>query len=104
MGFAVFGEDLTNLGRIDLTLETPKLTYIFECKLDKNASAALSQIETNRYFEKYLHQNKNIALIGINFSSDERNISEWKGKLISPNGTAISSFEPIQSEGLIPST
>ena len=75
MGFDASAEVATNLGRIDLIIEMPETTYIFECKLDKNEDVALSQITQTKYFEKYLNRDKKIILIGVNFSSKERNIS-----------------------------
>ena len=47
MGFGVYGERLTNLGRIDLVIEVPKTTYILELKLDSNPENALNQILEN---------------------------------------------------------
>lgn len=86
MGFDVHAEHYTNLGRIDLVIETSNITYILECKLDKSAEAALAQIENKKYFERSTQNEKSIGLIGINFSSRDRNISQWEGKLISHSG------------------
>lgn len=89
MGFDVHAEFMTNLGRIDLYLERVDISYIFECKLDISAKQALSQIEQKKYYEQFSNQDKNIGLIGINFSSKDRNIAEWEGKLLSASGEAI---------------
>ena len=89
MGIDVHAEHLTNLGRIDLVLELPEAYYIFECKLGKTPAKALEQIEQKKYFERYIQKGKTIGLVGINFSLEERNISDWKGKLLSPSGEIL---------------
>lgn len=79
-------EEQTNLGRIDLVVEMKKVIYIFEFKIDKNAEEALQQIGEKKYKEKYLNHNKEIATIGINFSSKKRTISDWKAIVYSADG------------------
>ncbi|MCB1116305.1 MAG: PD-(D/E)XK nuclease domain-containing protein [Chlamydiia bacterium] len=92
MGLEVHGEKLTNQGRIDLVIETLKVTYIMELKLDSNANVALEQIKQKKYFEQYLHKEKEVAVLGVNFSSEERNIDEWKGTLFSFSGNELEQF------------
>jgi hypothetical protein len=88
--FRVNTEDRTNLGRIDLVLESDTDAYIFELKVDSCAARALEQIKEKKYYEKYLHipavkpdssvekaQDKAVYLIGLNLSLEERNISEY---------------------------
>jgi hypothetical protein len=77
-GFEVISEDVTNYGRIDLTLFVEDKIYIVEFKMgDENA---LQQIKDKNYVQKYLSQNKDIYLVGINFDKKDRNISkfEWE--------------------------
>ena len=100
----VHSEDSTSDGRIDITLEGPSDFWIFELKVDKSADEAISQIDAKKYAEKYgylkvtdrIHRAKKYAekygylkvtdrihrihKIGINFSSDKRNIEEWISK------------------------
>jgi len=80
LGFEVKTEDHTNYGRIDMTMIGPESIYILEFKVDMPNEAAIHQIETKKYYEKYLSGNKAIFLIGIHFDSGERNIVnfEWK--------------------------
>ena len=80
LGFEVKTEDHTNHGRIDMTMIGPDSIFILEFKVDMPDEAAIHQIETRKYYEKYLSQKKDIFLIGIHFDSDERNIVnfEWK--------------------------
>lgn len=80
VGFASKTEDSTNLGRIDMTLLTDDAIFIVEFKVDMPEESALKQIKAKRYYEKYLSEDKPIYLIGIHFSSEEKNISsmEWE--------------------------
>jgi hypothetical protein len=92
--FRVNTEDRTNLGRIDLVLESDTDIYLFELKVNSSATAALEQIKEKKYYEKYLHipvvkldsssgkaikdaQYKAVHIIGLNLSLEERNITEY---------------------------
>jgi len=78
LGINIIGEDVTNKGRIDLTVKIEDKIYIVEFKVgDENA---LQQIKDKKYHEKYLNENKEIYLVGINFDEKQRNISlvEWE--------------------------
>jgi hypothetical protein len=76
LGLEIIGEDVTNLGRIDLTVKIKNLIYIIEFKVGNED--ALSQIKDKKYPQKYLNENKDIYLIGINFDKEEKNIKEFK--------------------------
>ncbi len=77
LGYEVVPEDNTNRGRIDLTLKLPDKIVIIEFKVDSSEDP-IEQIKTKRYFEKYLKDQKSIYLLGINFNSQKKNISNWK--------------------------
>ena len=84
LGLDITAEDVTSKGRIDLTVALGDNLYILEFKVDGNGNA-LEQIKNKNYQQKYLDKGKNIYLIGIDFSSTEKNIVgfEWeqvKGK------------------------
>jgi hypothetical protein len=66
-----------------------KTTYVIELKLDGHPHAALEQIEQKKYHEQYLHREKEVAAVGVNFSSQSRNIKDWTGRLFSPSGDVI---------------
>ncbi|MFZ4084417.1 MAG: PD-(D/E)XK nuclease domain-containing protein [Vampirovibrionia bacterium] len=70
-------EDRTNLGRIDLVLESDTSVYLFELKVNSSAKAALEQIKEKKYYEKYLNIHKEVLIIGVNFSLEERNVTDW---------------------------
>ncbi len=74
LGFDLVAEDITNKGRIDLSIKTDDSIYIIEFKVDD--STALKQIKDKNYHEKYLSEDKNIYLLGIEFSSKDRNIAK----------------------------
>ncbi len=67
----------------------PTATCIFEFKLDQSAPIAFDQAELKQYKERFADANKNILVIGLNFSSTSRNISEWKSQLFSPDGKKL---------------
>jgi hypothetical protein len=74
LGLDITAEDVTNTGRIDLTVRLEDNIYIMEFKVD-GRGAALEQIKNKNYQQKYLVEEKNIFLIGIDFSSDKRSIT-----------------------------
>jgi len=85
LGIGFIAEDVTNLGRIDLTITTPDMSqvYIIEFKVvdNKNQNGkALEQIKEKKYHEKYLNIAKEIIIVGIEFSKEDRNICkfEWE--------------------------
>jgi len=77
LGFDIVSEDVTNKGRIDLTVKMPNSIIIIEFKVD--GSSAIKQIEEKKYHEKYLDSNLPIYIVGIEFDKEDRNISklEW---------------------------
>jgi len=81
LGLPMVAEDVTNKGRIDLTLHFPDKIFIIEFKVDQ-AEKALAQIKAKNYQEKYLNQGKAIYLLGINFSSVEKNISDFEWQAV----------------------
>ena len=78
LGLDIIGEDVTNKGRIDLTIFIENTIYIIEFKVGGND--ALKQIKDKKYYEKYLSHKKDIYLVGINFDKNDRSISkfEWE--------------------------
>ena len=74
MGLTVIAEDVSNLGRIDLSIQLADYTYIIEFKVVKRKSktnSALQQIIQQGYAAKY---SGNVYQIGIEFSETKRNI------------------------------
>ena len=79
-GIDIIAEDVANTYRIDLTVKIGNNIYIVEFKTANED--ALKQIKEKKYYEKYLNENKNIYLIGINFDEKRRNIKEFKSEKI----------------------
>ena len=73
-------EDVTNHGRIDLTILWPSRAYLLEFKVIElsGPGRALAQLLTRNYAEKYAGQP--ITLIGMEFSRMECNLVgfEWQ--------------------------
>jgi len=78
LGIDIIGEDVTNRGRIDLTLKISDYIYIVEFKVGKEN--ALEQIKSKDYAQKYMSSGKQIYLVGINFDREQRAVSgfEWE--------------------------
>ncbi len=77
LGFDIAAEDITNRGRIDLMVKADDSIYIIEFKVNSD-EPAIHQIKERGYCDKYLSENKRIFMIGINFSSTERNITDFQ--------------------------
>ncbi|MEA3467629.1 MAG: ATP-binding protein [Thermodesulfobacteriota bacterium] len=75
LGLDITAEDVTSKGRIDLTIKFGNNIYILEFKVDGSGNA-LEQIKEKNYQQKYLAEEKTIYLIGIDFNSAEKNISQ----------------------------
>ena len=81
IGLDIIPEDITNLGRMDLSVKLEGKVFIFEFKLTEKATGnALKQIKERRYWEKFQEEAEHIYLIGIEFSREDRNIIgfEWE--------------------------
>ena len=74
----IISEAATNKGRIDCILKCPELIYVIEFKFNQSADEAIAQIKEMRYYEPYIKERKPVHLLGINFSTTEKNIVEWK--------------------------
>ncbi len=87
MGLKVQAEVLTSLGRIDLTIEMKNCIYIMELKFNTRADTALKQIERKDYKQIYAIEEKDLILMGIRFSTEERNIWNCKAIIYSKDGS-----------------
>ncbi len=78
LGFNIQTERPANGGRMDMILQTASYIYIIEFKIDKSAEEALLQIKEKGYYLPFTTDSRPTVLIGVNFSSETRGISEWK--------------------------
>lgn len=83
-GLVVRAEDVTQIGRIDMTVCLPEQIYLFEFKLHHPAQpgAALQQIKDRGYADKYLASGLPIYLVGIEFSSATRNVQAFASEVL----------------------
>ncbi|MFN8444778.1 MAG: AAA family ATPase [Caldilineaceae bacterium] len=85
LGFQLYAERITNVGRIDAVLELSDLIYILEFKMS-TAHVALDQIRQKQYAQSYLGGSKRVILLGIAFDRAQRNIGEWEYEVIEGKG------------------
>ena len=81
-GADVRAEEPTAKGRADITLKMPKGIYVMELKYDKSVQEALDQITQKGYAEKYRLDGRPVIKVGIAFSSEERNITDWQAETL----------------------
>jgi hypothetical protein len=76
LGLNITLEDTTNKGRIDMTVRFYGHIWLFEFKVVEMVpdGKALAQLINRGYADKYRHFNEPIHLIGVEFSSERRNI------------------------------
>ena len=74
----------TNRGRIDLVLETDRYIYVMEFKLNGTAEEALRQINDKQYAQSFASDGREVIKIGLNFSSETRNLESgwWKADIV----------------------
>ncbi|MEM9847730.1 MAG: AAA family ATPase [Bacteroidota bacterium] len=72
----------TNDGRLDCVVKSTRYIYILEFKLDKSASKALAQIKEKGYAVKYSTDARPKVLLGINFSSQTKTVSDYLAEII----------------------
>jgi len=86
LGLPIIAEDVTNRGRIDLTIKFKDKIYIIEFKTEKKLridngelriNEALEQLKEKKYHKKYIQNSNEIYLIGIIFSEKEKNIVKF---------------------------
>jgi hypothetical protein len=82
LGMRIDAEVMTNEGRIDAVIELPDSIFLFEFKVDSTALEALKQIKKNDYYQKYRLSPKSLILVGVNFDSEQRKISDWKQRAV----------------------
>ena len=78
MGFYVEVERHTTNGRMDIVIQTPDYIYILELKIDQSADIALKQIEEKGYANAFAGDARKLFKIGINFSSEKKQIDDWQ--------------------------
>ena len=79
LGQFVETEVKNNKGRADAVVKTANCIYIFEFKMDDNATAedALKQINSKDYAIPYTTDHRKIVKIGVEFSQTEKGVKRW---------------------------
>jgi hypothetical protein len=52
--------------------------YVVEIKIDSTPEVALSQIDEKGYAVPYLTGPRKVIKVGVNFSTKEKTLSDWK--------------------------
>jgi hypothetical protein len=68
---------LTARERIDMVMTLPGKVYVLEFKCDQDAQTAIRQIRERGYAEPYRGSGQKVLLMGINFSTETRNVAAW---------------------------
>ena len=82
-GLSSISELLTAKGRVDMVIQLSGRVYIIEFKCNQSADIAIAQIREKGYADRFIGIGKEIVLVGINFSTEKRNIDEWKVEKLS---------------------
>jgi len=79
MGQFVQTEVKNNKGRADAIVKTADSIYVFEFKMDNNATAedALIQINSKDYAIPYTADHRKLVKIGVEFSQTEKSVKRW---------------------------
>ena len=79
LGLDIIVEDSTSHGRLDMAVTFNDNVYLFEFKVVELAGegAAMAQLRSRGYADKYRHLGQPIHLIAVEFSKDRRNLSAF---------------------------
>ncbi|MBP5156909.1 MAG: AAA family ATPase [Treponema sp.] len=77
MGKFILCEVQNGRGRSDAVIWEKDIIYIFEFKMDGSAKEALEQIDDKDYLIAYKNDGRKIVKIGVNYSSAEKQLTEW---------------------------
>jgi len=64
-------------GRIDVVLEMPDATYVFELKVNGTAQEALDQINGRNYALPYDIDGHKVVKIGVQFDRDTMTVGDY---------------------------
>ncbi len=80
LGLDLIAEDVTNQGRIDLTIKLPERIYLIEFKVIElePEGKALAQLKAKDYAAKYRATGLPLHLIGIEFSKESRSVAGFE--------------------------
>ena len=67
----------TPTGRVDIVMLSRTTLYLIEVKMNKDAQAAMQQIDLKDYRQRFALCGKPVVKVGINFDSGKGNIEDW---------------------------
>jgi hypothetical protein len=74
----VTSEVRNSTGATDVVVTTPKYIYVIEIKIDSTPDVALNQIDEKGYAVPYMSSPQAVLKVGVNFSTAEKTLSDWK--------------------------
>ncbi len=79
LGLDVTVEDSSSHGRVDMALRFNHNVYLFEFKVLEHSlpGAAMAQLKTRGYADKYRHRSEAIWLVAVEFSTETRNLAAF---------------------------
>ncbi len=82
LGLDVRVEDSSRRGRVDMAVLFNGAVYLFEFKVVDSAAtgAAMAQLKTKGYADKYRGRGEPVHLIGVEFSKDTRNVVAFEAE------------------------
>ena len=83
-GALVTAEDTSAAGRVDMSVRAGGQVFLFEFKVVEQAGAgkALAQLKARGYAAKHAGSGKPVHLVGIEFSSEERALVDFKTETV----------------------
>ena len=78
-GLPVAAEESTSRGRVDLTIHWKNQIFLFEFKVSARGvpKTATTQLRERGYADRYRHLGQPIHLLGVEFSSEARNVASF---------------------------
>ena len=82
-GAEVRAEESGSLGRADLCVRAFRRVYVFEFKMRERAGAeaAMAQLKTRGYADRYRGRGEPIHLVAVEFSAKTRNVTRFETEL-----------------------
>ena len=78
LGLNISSEVSTSRGRCDAIVQTDTHVYLLEFKLNQSPDAAIQQIKERGYADQFRQSDKELILVGINFSSEKKEVKDWE--------------------------
>ena len=67
----------TPIGRVDIVMLSRTTLYLIEVKMNRDAQAAMQQIDLKDYRQRFALCGKPVVKVGVNFDSEKGNVDDW---------------------------